>query len=684
MNVFDLFATLSLDTSSYDEGLDKSEEKGSSFGKKLSGVVATGAKVGAAAIAATGAAVVGLSTSFANSLVETSNFGDEIDKQSQRLGISAENYQKFDYALNIAGTSMSNMSIGMKTLTNKLDDAKNGSEDAIAMFEQLGMSFEDIQNMSREEVFEQAIYGFQQMADSTERAALANDVFGRSGQELTPLFNMTTEETKELMNTAEEYGMVMSEEAVKASAGFKDSLTTLDATMTGFKNNMLSQFMPSVTTVVNGLSAVFAGDEGGMGMISEGVSEFASNLSTVLPQFIQIGGSILSSLAVAVIENAPTLIESGLDAFGMLVDALISNADMIIDAITKIVDVFVQKVIDPAQAAKFTQAAVNVIKKLADGLSKSLPILIPAIVQVVVEIVKTLTNAENIGLLINSAITLIMAVAEGLISAIPDLVSVIPIITVNLTMALIQNFPLILETLFELLGALGVMVLEVIGGLMGMSKEEIFSSLSAVFTSLGQWGSDVIAWLVDGGKNILSKVIGFFSNIGEFFGNGIENIKSKVQSGLDNVKDKFYNIFETVKTTVSNAIEFLKGLFKFEWKLPDLKLPHFSITGDFNLDPMNFSMPKISVEWYAKAMNTPYLLDDATIFGASAGRLLGAGETGKEMIYGHDQLLRDIGAVVDAKMRNMEFVVPVYIGSKKIDQQIVTANARSAVISGGR
>ena len=87
---------------------------------------------------------------------------------------------------------------------------------------------------------------------------------------------------------------------------------------------------------------------------------------------------------------------------------------------------------------------------------------------------------------------------------------------------------------------------------------------------------------------------------------------------------------------------------------------------------------------FRSAMNQPYLLDSATIFGATSGRLLGAGESGAEMIYGRDQLMADIGAVVDAKLSNMEFVVPVYIGGKKIDQQIVTANARNSVISGGR
>ena len=83
-------------------------------------------------------------------------------------------------------------------------------------------------------------------------------------------------------------------------------------------------------------------------------------------------------------------------------------------------------------------------------------------------------------------------------------------------------------------------------------------------------------------------------------------------------------------------------------------------------------------------MNTPYLLDSATIFGYAGGRAMGGGEAGDEMIYGKDALMADIAAVVDARLSALQFTIPVYIGGKKIDQQVVTATARANVISGGR
>ena len=156
---------------------------------------------------------------------------------SQRLGLSYEGFQRWDYILGQSGVDIDSMQTGLKTLTNQLDDARNGSADAQARFEALGLSLEDISNMSREEVFESVISGFQRMEDSTERAALANDLFGRSGQNLTPLFNQSVEETQALAQAAEDLGLIMSDDAVKASADYQDALDTMQRTSNLWRNN---------------------------------------------------------------------------------------------------------------------------------------------------------------------------------------------------------------------------------------------------------------------------------------------------------------------------------------------------------------------------------------------------------------------------------------------------------------
>jgi hypothetical protein len=243
MTVFDLVASLRLDSSKYDEGLNNAEKKTQSLSSSLKSAVKPLAAVGATGMAAGGAIFA-----YANN---TSKAADQIDKMSQKLGLSAQAYQEWDYVLQISGTDIQNMRTGLKTLTNKFDDAKNGGSGAIETFERLGLSMEDIKDLSREDLFAKVIEGFQNMEDSTERAALANDLFGRSGQELAPLFNTTSEETKELIEKLHEVGGVMSDEAVKNGAKFQDSLTTLKTAFSGATNTLVGKFVPGIAKTMD-------------------------------------------------------------------------------------------------------------------------------------------------------------------------------------------------------------------------------------------------------------------------------------------------------------------------------------------------------------------------------------------------------------------------------------------------
>lgn len=139
----------------------------------------------------------------------------------------------------------------MKTLTNKLDDAKNGSDKATAMFEKLGLSMEDLQTMSREDIFKATISGFQQMEDSTERAALANDLFGKSGQELTALFNESAESTQELIDKANELGLVMSDDAITAGVDMTDAMDTAKRSLQAVGNGIGAELMPMFVELLN-------------------------------------------------------------------------------------------------------------------------------------------------------------------------------------------------------------------------------------------------------------------------------------------------------------------------------------------------------------------------------------------------------------------------------------------------
>ena len=73
---------------------------------------------------------------------------------SQKLGLSTEAYQKWDYVIGQAGGDIDSMSAGFKTMTGALADAQNGTQSAIDKFTALGLSIEDIKSLDSEQMFE--------------------------------------------------------------------------------------------------------------------------------------------------------------------------------------------------------------------------------------------------------------------------------------------------------------------------------------------------------------------------------------------------------------------------------------------------------------------------------------------------------------------------------------------------
>ncbi len=113
-------------------------------------------------------------------------------------------------------------------------------------------------------------------------------------------------------------------------------------------------------------------------------------------------------------------------------------------------------------------------------------------------------------------------------------------------------------------------------------------------------------------------------------------------------RDFWKNLWEGLKTTVKNAVDKIREFFSFKWELPKIPLPHFKIEGSFSLAPP--SVPRLSIDWYAKAMKDGMILTSPTIFGMSGGKLLGGGEAGPEAVVGLDSLRGMVASAVAGAM----------------------------------
>lgn len=340
--------------------LDKLKQKVSEAGPAIESGIVNTAKAAATALAAVTAATVAVVAEVGKGIVELSEYGDHIDKASQKMGISAEAYQEWDFVLQHCGSSIDAMKTGMTRLEAAVIDNKDA-------FQKLGISQQEVANMSKEDLFAATITGLQNVKDETERSAIATELFGKSYTELAPLLNTTAEETKEMIQTVHDLGGVMSDEAVKQSAAFQDQLLDLQTAMNGLQRNMLSTMMPAINQVMNGLISIFSGDsDSGLKMIEIGVNNLVNTISEKLPKFLELGTSILTSIVKAIIQNLPKLLESAGQIVGELIAGLINMLPDLVAMAPQLVAAIVKGII--SALPHIAEAGANLVKSLLSAI----------------------------------------------------------------------------------------------------------------------------------------------------------------------------------------------------------------------------------------------------------------------------------------------------------------------------
>ena len=154
----------------------------------------------------------------------------------------------------------------------------------------------------------------------------------------------------------------------------------------------------------------------------------------------------------------------------------------------------------------------------------------------------------------------------------------------------------------------------------------------------GAWEAikGIFSSIWNGIKGIVSNV---WNAIKSIFSNNLNAIKSSVSTVFNGVKAIIQNTINGAKNIVKSGLDAIKNFFsKLKLKFPSIKLPHFSIKGSFSLKPP--AVPKLSVDWYAKAMKNAMLLNQPTIFGVNPnGNLMGGGEAGQEVVAGSSTLM---------------------------------------------
>lgn len=370
------------------DALDDGSKKASTFGDVLkANLTADAIKGGLQAIA--GAARESVQQ-FTEMVSAASEYGSAVNDTAAKTGMTTDSLQQWQYAAKLCGVENEKLTSLMVKQQKSFSDASEGSKTAADAYQRLGIDIKTVGNSS--DAFDSVMKKLAGMENETERNALANDIFGKSYADLTPLLKEGTSGMEEMRQKAKQVGAVMSKEAVKAADDFGDSLDTLKIAFGGLKNNLAGDFLPSITGIMDGMTMVMSGDvDAGVAAIEQGITDFGNKIQEMGPYAKQA----LDLVVQVISDNLPTVVA----------------------------------------------CAGQVIVSLVNGLLTALPELIPAAVEAVMAIVNTLTSPENIGLLIDAAIDLAVGIAVGLAKATPQIVAEIPEIISSIISGLLGAIP---------------------------------------------------------------------------------------------------------------------------------------------------------------------------------------------------------------------------------------------------
>ena len=335
-----------------------------SVGKKLKSGLESAFKAVLKSATALSAEIVALGTAFVKMINDTAELGDEIDKQSQKVGFSAEAYQVWDQVLQHCGADVSALGPAMKTLTKAV---ASDSEDITQAFTAIGLSQQELLGMSAEDQFNAVIAGLQGIGDEGERTRLAMTLLGKSGQELGPLLNLTAEQTENLKNNVYELGGVMSNEAVKASAEYTDALQNMKTAFSGIKNKLMADFLPSMTKVVKGLTSLFTGDWiNGTQQIRDGIEFLVQDIRAKLPEVEEKLGGIVGGIADAIHDNLSNIVDLGADILGDFVQGAVDYAPQAIEDFGVVMSGFIDHL------PEYWKTVLDGIPATMDSLAKTI------------------------------------------------------------------------------------------------------------------------------------------------------------------------------------------------------------------------------------------------------------------------------------------------------------------------
>lgn len=473
---------IELDNKEANKGLKDTQTAVEEVDKKGSNRLKNFGKAAAASFAAVGTAAIATGKKLWEVANNTASYADSIDKASQRVGMSKEAYQEWQYILGQNGIEVASLETAMKSFGNVMDGSSKAGTQAL---EKLGIS---IEGLSQEDAWEATVKALQGVEDETERLSLATDLYGaRAAQSMMPMLNQTIEGTEQLRQRAHDLGIVLSDDAVNAGVVFGDTLSDLQQAIGAVWNIIGSALLPVLTEMIDIVIAQMPTISSLVGSLTPAITEMFESLVPTIEQLV-------SELLPVIIELVMSLIPLITEMFAELLPPLLEVIKQLLPPLSEILNSILPIIISLIQM--LTPLLLPIIELLTPILELAIAIITP-LVEIISSILPPIID------LLNALIKPILIPLTEAFSAVANVITNVFKVAFEALQPVIENFQGLLSGVIEF--------------------------ITGVFT--GNWGK---AW--EGVKNIFSNII---NGLGDIFKAPINFIIKGINTfirGLNKIK----------------------------------------------------------------------------------------------------------------------------------------------------
>lgn len=294
--------------------------------------VKLGTVAGVAAFAGFVAAITSAEKKLMSITKESAAYAKEIKTLASVTGQSTEQIQEFQYASDMIGVSYDRVKDSLKEITNKMQEAQNGSEDTAGAFKTLGVEIENTDGSLRsaDSVFYDVIDSLGNMHNQAQRDALAMDLMSESAQELNPLIEVGSEGLKKYTDEAHEMGYVLDNEAIAALTATDTAQQKLLKTQEAVTKQISAEYAPYMTEALTDTADFIK--KIGKAFVDSGVVDKFGSILTSATQILEPLGdltvAVLPALDAALKPIATTMALIA-DTTNLVVGLLTLNGDKI-------------------------------------------------------------------------------------------------------------------------------------------------------------------------------------------------------------------------------------------------------------------------------------------------------------------------------------------------------------------